>query len=133
MFRNPIKNQEGIGLIAAIFLIVVVAMFGVLIARYTMISSQASAEDYLWSQSLYAAESGAKLRILEHDNGGNWGTWENPTIQGFNLTLYSQGLILPATDTPTTITPLPINDDSIYDLSVKAEKASICRTIVGRY
>jgi hypothetical protein len=88
MFRNPIKNQDGIGLIAAIFLIVVVAMFGVLIARYTMISSQSSAEDYLWAQALYAAESAAQLRILEDDDGGPAGwTWADPTISTFGTTV----------------------------------------------
>ncbi|MBU0681192.1 MAG: hypothetical protein KKD73_07205 [Proteobacteria bacterium] len=128
MSRNPLHNQDGIGLIAAIFLIVVVAMFGVLIARYTMISAQASAEDYLWAQALYSAESGAKLRILEHDNGGNWVNWTDPTIQGFTLTLRSQGVLLvgPAF-LPTAIAP------NIFDLTVQAQRASISRTIEVRY
>ncbi|MDR9502091.1 MAG: hypothetical protein RI601_09880 [Desulfurivibrionaceae bacterium] len=128
MFRRPLANQEGIGLIAAIFIIVVVGMFGVLIARYTMISSQASAEDYLWCQALYAAESGAKLRILEHDNGGNWVTWVDPTIQGFNLTLRSQGATLTAPTQPSVIAA-----SNIFELSVQASKASISRTIEVRY
>lgn len=128
MFHRPLHNHDGIGLIAAIFLIVVVGMFGVLIARYTMISSQTSAEDYLWSQALYAAESGAKLRILEHDNGGNWGTWVDPTIQGFNLTLSSQGATLTAPDLPSVIAT-----SNIFELSVQASKASISRTIEVRY
>jgi heme/copper-type cytochrome/quinol oxidase subunit 3 len=128
MFRNPIKNQEGIGLIAAIFLIVVVAMFGVLIARYTMISSQASAEDYLWSQALYAAEGAAQLRILNHDGGGGGWGWVDPTIQGFNLTWSSQGAILTAADLPSVI-----GASNVYDLSVQANKASISRTIEVRY
>jgi hypothetical protein len=126
MFRNPIKNQEGIGLIAAIFLIVVVAMFGVLIARYTMISSQASAEDYLWSQALYSAESAAQLRILEDDDGGPAGwrggpPWDNPAIiNGFDID-------------PTLLTPIQIETSPVYQITSQATRASITRTIEVRY
>jgi heme/copper-type cytochrome/quinol oxidase subunit 3 len=119
MFRNPIKNQDGIALIAAIFLIVVVAMFGVLIARYTMISSQASAEDYLWSQALYSAESAAQLRILEDDGGGNWGAWANPTINTFTTTVSAPSLVGSST--------------TIYEIQSQATRASITRTIEIRY
>jgi heme/copper-type cytochrome/quinol oxidase subunit 3 len=121
MFRNPIKNQEGIGLIAAIFLIVVVAMFGVLIARYTMISSQASAEDYLWSQALYSAESAAQLRILEDDDGGPAGwTWAaDPTINTFTTTVSAPSLVGSST--------------TIYEIQSQATRASITRTIEIRY
>ncbi len=127
MSRKILHNQDGIGLVAAIFLIVVVAMFGVLIARYTMISSQSSAEDYLWAQALYAAESGAKLRILEHDDGGNWVNWANPTIKGFNLSLSSIGVPLSPPTDPTAIA------GNIFDLTVRAEQASISRTMEVRY
>lgn len=65
-----LRNQEGVGLITAIFVIVVVGMFGVLIARFAMISSMSSTEDYFWAQALYSAQSSAQIAILYGDGGG---------------------------------------------------------------
>ncbi len=122
MFRKPIKNQDGIGLIAAIFLIVVVAMFGVLIARYTMISSQTSAEDFLWSQALYSAEGAAQLRILNDDGGGppTWGVWSDPIIINTFTTNITSG--------PTTL-----GASTIQEIQSQATRATITRTIEVRY
>ncbi len=119
MLRSPLANQEGIGLIAAIFLIVVVGMFGVLIARYTMISSQASAEDYLWSQALYAAESAARLRILTHDVAGGLGGWTDRTINTFNTTI--------------TTGPTQFGTSGIWEIHSEATRAGVTRTIEVRY
>ena len=70
-------NAKGFGLLAAIFVIVVVAMFGMLIVRYTITGSVSSVDDYLWAQALYSAESAAQLTILDHDGGGT-GTFTLP-------------------------------------------------------
>lgn len=84
MFRNQFNNR-GIGLVAAIFVITTMALFGLLIARYVSTGSTTSLDDYQWAQSLYSAESSAKLRILFHDGGGNWlGIWNDPSIGPFN-------------------------------------------------
>jgi hypothetical protein len=64
-------------------------MFGVLIARYTMISSQSSAEDYLWAQALYSADSAAQLRMLTHDVVGDTSGWTDRTINTFTSTITS--------------------------------------------
>lgn len=79
------QNQRGFGLVAAVFLIVVVSMFGVLIARYVATTSISSAEDYISAQSLYSARSAAALRILYYDGGGGgaWGGY--PTMQEFSI------------------------------------------------
>lgn len=120
MFHKPLTDQQGIGLIAALFIIVVVAMFGVLIARYTMISSQASAEDYLWAQALYAAESATRLRILEDDGGGNWPTgWSTPTIHSFSITISGPSDVDPA--------------GKIQAVTSQAQRANITRTIEVKY
>lgn len=120
MSRNSLNNQDGIGLIAAIFIIVVVAMFGILIARYTMISSQSSAEDLLWSQALFSAESAAQLRILHDDAGGpvGWAAWNDPTINNFSTTV---------TNPPTAVTV------SIKRITSRASRAGIIRTIDVHY
>ncbi|PLX49039.1 MAG: hypothetical protein C0613_09175 [Desulfobulbaceae bacterium] len=116
-----LQNQDGIGLIAALFIIVVVAMFGVLIGRYTMISSQASAEDYLWAQALYAAESVTQLRILEDDGGGNWpaGWSATPTINNITTTLVGPSPLDPAGD--------------ILKIRATATRATVSRIIEVRY
>lgn len=90
MFPEPsaiIANQKGIGLIAAIFVIVTLSLFGVLVARYSQTTSVASAEDYLWVQTYYSAESALRVRILEDDGGGNWAGWTGyPEIAGATIT-----------------------------------------------
>ena len=73
MCLELLHNQKGFGLMAAIFVIVVLAAFGLLIARYAATGAISSAEDYVWAQSLYAADSAARLRMLDQDGGGNWG------------------------------------------------------------
>ena len=93
-YKAPLINDHGFGLIAAIFVIVILAMFGLLTVRYVSSTSVASAEDYLWAQGLYAAESAAQLKILCRDNGGTWGggancavgTYPDPTVAGFSTT-----------------------------------------------
>lgn len=82
MFPKPTDNQRGMGLMAAVFIIVVVAMFGALLARYTMISSVNSAESYIWAQSFYSAESTMRLNILRHDGGGGLGGAVEPIVGG---------------------------------------------------
>lgn len=83
--QNRLNNQQGIGLITAIFVIVIVSMFGVLIARYAMVSSVASAEDYLWAQSLFSAQSAAQSWVLLNDGGGGIGAAVPGTIAGFSV------------------------------------------------
>lgn len=78
--KSPLANQGGFGLVAAIFAMVILALFGVLAARYIFTTSISSAEDYLWTQSLYAAEAAAQRRILYNDGGGT-GAFVAPTIQ----------------------------------------------------
>ena len=119
MFLNPKSinftgNDKGFGLITAIFVIVILAMFGVLIARYMATDNVASAQDYLWTQAIYSAESAARLRILNHDGGGNWVAFTFPTISNF-----------------TTHAPIDnfggVNNPSI--ISVRATRANITREI----
>jgi hypothetical protein len=74
----PLANRRGIALITAIFAIVILALFGLLIARYTVTTQLSSAEDYLWAQSLYSAESVMRLNILKNDGGGGGNFLSDP-------------------------------------------------------
>jgi MSHA biogenesis protein MshP len=67
MFRSPTvlsrRRQRGIGLIAAIFLIVVVAVLVAAITRMVRTSAQAFAQDVTTHRAFLAAESGAQLGL----------------------------------------------------------------------
>lgn len=71
-------RQRGIGLIAAIFLIVVVAGLAVAIARMVRTSSDAFAQDLTSHRAYLAAESGAELglnRVFAPAGASTCGTW----------------------------------------------------------
>lgn len=108
-FKYCIKSQNGFGLIAAIFIVVILAVFGLLVARFTGTGSLQSAEDYLWAQALYSARSAANLRMLNDDNGGPW-SGPNLTIGGFT------------TNELTYITPTA--PDTHYILQVSSSRPS---------
>ncbi|MCX5875364.1 MAG: hypothetical protein NT087_03510 [Deltaproteobacteria bacterium] len=86
-YLAPLANRRGIALITAVFAIVILALFGLLIARYTVTTQTSSAEDYLWAQALYSAESVMRLNILSRDNGGGLGkaTVKPTNVQGFDF------------------------------------------------
>jgi hypothetical protein len=96
--KSPLQNQRGFGLVVALFAIVILAMFGVLAARYIFTTSISSTEDYLWAQALYAAEATAHRQILYNDGGGAGG-FVAPVIQNVTSTVTDNfgGVGLPAT------------------------------------
>lgn len=103
------NNQKGFGLLAAIFVIVVVAMFGTLIVRYTISGATSSVDDYLWAQALYSAESAAQLKILDYDNGGA-GTFSLPlVINKSNTVSIIDDFTAPATPATLRITATRLN------------------------
>ncbi|MFC1524405.1 hypothetical protein ACFL6N_06400 [Thermodesulfobacteriota bacterium] len=111
-------NNKGIGLVTVIFAIIILATFGLLIARYTTISQVSSAEDYVWAQALYSAQSGAQLRILDRDGGGGvLAVPPYPTIGQCTITTVTDA---GAVGDPST-------------LRLKANKGDIERTIEIKY
>jgi uncharacterized protein (UPF0333 family) len=82
--QDGFRNQKGMGLIAAIFVVVVVGMFGSLIARYASVSSLSSAEDFASAQALYSAQSAAMVKILFNDGGGG-GVHNLTNVAGFSV------------------------------------------------
>jgi len=70
MHRKRQAEQAGFGLVTAIFVIVILALFGILAARYVTLTSISASEDYLAAQALYSAESAARLKIMCFDKGG---------------------------------------------------------------
>lgn len=103
-YLAPLANRRGIALITAVFAIVILALFGLLIARYTVTTQMSSAEDYLWAQSLYSAESTMRLNILRNDGGGALParpTLVNPTIGQIPTAIITDNFAAAAT--PATI------------------------------
>jgi len=112
--KSPLSNDHGFGLIMAIFVIVIMAMFGLLTVRYVSTTSETSAEDYLWAEGLYAAESAVQLKILCRDDGGTWtgvdkckvGTYSDPTVARFSTQVPSVTAVnddFVAADIPATL------------------------------
>ena len=103
-YLAPLANRRGIALITAVFAIVILALFGLLIARYTVTTQMSSAEDYLWAQSLYSAESTMRLNILRNDGGGTLPAKPmlvNPTVGQIPTTIITDDFAAAAT--PATI------------------------------
>lgn len=99
MFPKPMastfSSEKGAGLLTAIFVIVIVGMFGSLIARYLTISAITSAEDYHWAQALYSAQSAAQVTILYNDGGGTGANSLN-TVASFSTTTTTSGNVVRA-------------------------------------
>ncbi len=63
------KNQKGVTIIAAIFIIVVLAFMGVVFLTLFTTSSTSSLNDLQSSQALYVAEGGAERALLDFKTG----------------------------------------------------------------
>ena len=100
-YLAPLANRRGIALVTAIFAIVILALFGLLISRYTVTTQTSSAEDYIWGQSLYSAESVMRLNILRHDGGGGAAGVANPTVGQIQTIIVSDTFT--TANTPATI------------------------------
>lgn len=100
----PFANRRGIGLITAVFAIVILSLFGLLLTRYTVTTQMSSAEDYIWAQALYSAESTMRLNILRNDGGGSLPAKPalvNPAIGQIPTTIITDDFTAAAT--PSTI------------------------------
>ena len=78
MCRRWGKRQTGLGLVSAIFLVVVVAALVVAIARMVRSSGEVFAQDVVSHRAFLAAESGAQLglnRLFAPVGAGACGNW----------------------------------------------------------
>lgn len=102
-YLAPFANRRGIALITAVFAIVILALFGLLIARYTVTTQTSSAEDYLWAQALYSAESTMRLNILRNDGGGNFPGVPTPLVGPIPTQIITPPTAFNGIGTPSTI------------------------------
>jgi hypothetical protein len=103
-YLTPLANRRGIALITAVFAIVILALFGLLITRYTVTTQTSSAEDYLWTQALYSAESTMRLNILGDDGGGGITAPVTPTVGGIKTEFPAGGTPFAFTAPGTNVT-----------------------------
>lgn len=99
----PKLDQGGFGLIAVLFAVVFLALFGVLAARFLATTAISSSEDYLWTQTLYAAESTAHRVILFHDGGGGGALVLVPPLVVQNITTVVNVDTFVAAGTPASL------------------------------
>jgi len=74
MFLNPLKkNQQGFLLPLAIFIVVVMGLFALVISRNTIQSNTSAIQEVVSTQAFYAAESGAQrgMQILFFPNASS--------------------------------------------------------------
>ncbi len=126
---NFINNNKGIGLIAAVFVIVILALFGLLVARFTSTGSVTSVEDYLWAQALYSAESAAQLKILCYDGGGTWAG----VCGSASFTFPDIGKFSTQVPAPTAANDNFTGVGNGSNLRVNAERNNIVREIEVKY
>ncbi len=68
MFRN---NQRGVSLIAAIFVVIFLAMMGVILTIYTISSAEEAGNEYLSTQALFYADTGIYNALTDITDDGN--------------------------------------------------------------
>ncbi|NOZ12489.1 MAG: hypothetical protein GXO69_02430 [Acidobacteria bacterium] len=67
MFRN---NQRGVSLIAAIFIVIFLAMMGVILTVYTISSAEEAGNEYLSTQALFYADTGIYNALTDITDDG---------------------------------------------------------------
>lgn len=59
------RNEKGLSVITAIFIITVIAIIGTILAVQTITQSEETGNEYLSTQALYYAESGAYCAMMD--------------------------------------------------------------------
>ena len=107
-----VMNQAGITMLAAVFFLVVVALFGLLAVRMISTGTVSSAEGYLNIQGEFSALSGRELRTLYIDRGGASG-WAGNTTLDVGACNVTQVAFATANDTDYTGAPVTVSRFSI--------------------
>lgn len=80
------KNEKGFSIVAAVFIVAILSILGIIVISYTMTSAEESGNEYLSTQAFYNAESGIYCALLELENGinpnGKTYTFTNPVGKG---------------------------------------------------
>lgn len=114
--------DHGFALVIALFLIVILSVFGLVAARHTIATQAASAEDYLLAQALHSAESGLRLNVLYRDGGGGLVAVPSPQVGNFSTSV--------ETDSATAVSEI----GTIRIIRVRADHpAGVSRAVEIKY
>ncbi len=70
MFEMRHNNERGISLVAAIFIVVFLAIMGVILTTYTISSAEEAGNEYLSTQALYNADTGLYNALTDITDDG---------------------------------------------------------------
>ena len=77
------KQERGVSLIAAIFIVIFLALMGVVLTIYTISSAEEAGNEYLSTQALFYADTGIYNALTDITDDGNLDatsyTFSNPT------------------------------------------------------
>jgi len=104
--KNILTNRKGLGIIAAILIMLIIGVMGASLASLLGDNSM-SAVNYLQSQqAFWAAESGVQTALLQlSKGGGTWPGWAGTDPKTIQLSLTGYGLCNISVAAPTSSTP----------------------------
>ncbi len=77
------KQERGVSLIAAIFIVIFLAFMGIILITYTISSAEEAGNEYLSTQALFYADTGIYNALTDITDDGNLDvasyTFSNPT------------------------------------------------------
>lgn len=77
------KQERGVSLIAAIFIVIFLAFMGIILITYTISSAEEAGNEYLSTQALFYADTGIYNALTDITDDGNLNvtsyTFSNPT------------------------------------------------------
>ncbi|MFT7685424.1 MAG: MSHA biogenesis protein MshP [Candidatus Azotimanducaceae bacterium] len=113
MFSNQ-KKQQGVGLVGAIFVIVIVSILSVAMSQMVVMDSETQNYEILSLKAFMAAESGAQLgvnRILPPSGGGSCAA----------RTFTFLGPALKSCQAVVTCAPLTVSSETFYTVTSAAQ------------
>jgi Tfp pilus assembly protein PilX len=65
------KSEKGISIVAAVFIVVVLSILGIVVITYSITAAEETGNEYLSTQAFYNAETGIYAALIEIENGSN--------------------------------------------------------------
>jgi len=87
------KSEKGISIVAAVFIVVILSILGIIIITYTITAAEETGNEYLSTQAFYNAETGIYSALLEIESG------LNPNGKTFSFSSPNGSAVISAVDT----------------------------------
>lgn len=86
------KSEKGFSIIAAVFIVVILSILGIIVVTYTITSAEETGNEFLSTQAFYNAETGIYSALLEIENG------LNPNGKSYSFTTPTGKAVISAVD-----------------------------------